>query len=77
MDRFNNFFRKNYDLYVLCALIIVSFGISLLDYFSGLAADMPCFISEQEDFIQDASLNIGNLLPPGKFFDSFFQLKAY
>ena len=70
MDKINNFFGKNYDYYIIVGLIIFSFIISMLNYYEifvdsdavGFYYNIPCFLREQEHFIEWASLDIEDLI---------------
>lgn len=76
-DIFKTFFEKNYDYYILLGLIVLSFTITLIYHYEvldtnteGFYYQLPCFIAEQDEFIEHASLEINDLLPNiAKYFD--------
>ena len=69
-EKIGKFFDKNYDYYILMFLILLSIIVTIIDHYEiydtdteGIYYNLPCFIQEQDEFIEHASLEINDLLP--------------
>ena len=70
-DKMKLFFDKNYDYLIIIGLIVLSLIVSSILYYgvhinqeSDIYFNLPCFIMEQDKFIERASLDANDLLPP-------------
>ena len=78
MDKIKNFFRKNYDYYILLILLVISITTRLVSYYSyKFYSNVPCILLQQAEFIYFSILryilfvlpNYGGLF--GILFESF------
>ena len=70
-DKIKLFFDKNYDYPIIIGLIVLSLVVSSILYYgvhinqeSDIYFNLPCFIMEQDKFIERASLDANDILPP-------------